>query len=193
MIVHDLKKTVQLIITYPLLKIGIVVDEEGTVKKSYSALDETNDIDLLDDEDIVISNNSNECITHKKLISYDCPEAKVEKYLISNLDLIEKGMQYINCQYSVENGFVDIMAKDIKGNKCIIEVKNNPYNKDICFQSLYYPQTIEGNTRMIVINSDYQNRILKALKQIGNIEIYKYGLTLNDKNEISDFNLQRVI
>jgi hypothetical protein len=177
-----------------LLKIGIVVDEEGTVKQSYTVLGNVNDIDLLDEEDIVISNNSIEGNTQKKLIRYNCPEARIEKYLINKLDLIEKGMQYINCQYSVENGFVDILAKDMKGNMCIIEVKNNPYNKDICFQSLYYPQTIGGNTRMIVLNSDYQNRILKALKQIENIEIYKYRLTINDdSNEISSFDLQRVI
>lgn len=45
-------------------------------------------------------------------------------------------MNFIDRQYKVENGIIDIIAKDKNGTKCIIELKVVEDDKSLVWQSL---------------------------------------------------------
>lgn len=111
-------------------------------------------------------------------------EKDLEKILQNNLNKIEIGLIFIKAQYEVQNGYIDILAEDISGTKCIIELKIVDDCKDLVFQSAYYPTQFNENVRMITICPNYKPKILSALKSIKNIEIKKYyfqGKGLDDQ------------
>jgi hypothetical protein len=108
-------------------------------------------------------------ISNKNMLEKD-----LETIIIYNLGKIEDGMKLIKSQYEIDNGFIDILAKDANGVKCIIELKIVDDCKDIIFQSAYYPTQFNEKVRMITICPDYKPKILAALKNMGNVEIKKY-------------------
>ena len=53
------------------------------------------------------------------------------------MDIIEEGMQFISSQFAVDNGRLDILARDRNGTLCVIELKVND-DTDLIYQSVYY-------------------------------------------------------
>ena len=120
-------------------------------------------------------------------------EEELEDYLVENLDLIEKGLMLVKRQFSISGGFIDILAKDSKGNMCIIEIKISE-DKNIVWQSLHYPNEIKkeynSNVRMITVAPEYSTPIYNALKSIGNVEMFSYTIGVSN-SEISKLTLMK--
>jgi hypothetical protein len=108
-------------------------------------------------------------ISHPNFVEKD-----LERLLVRNLDVLESGLKLIKNQYEIQNGFIDILAEDENGVKCIIELKIDSGCKDIVFQSAYYPTQFDEPVRMITISPGYKDKIHSALKNIGNVEMYTY-------------------
>ncbi|MFK4480918.1 endonuclease NucS domain-containing protein [Bacillus sp. RC206] len=96
-------------------------------------------------------------------------------------------MSFIERQYRVENGIIDIIAKDKNGTKCIIELKMVEDDKSLVWQSAYYPSCFNEDVRMITIAPNYSNRIYNALKNINNVEMKVFDKNSNGKFDIKDF------
>lgn len=105
----------------------------------------------------------------------DCDEKYLELFLADNIQLIEEGMELIETQFSIENGIIDILAKDKSGVLCIIELKVVGNEERILFQSAYYPTQFDEPVRMITIAPNYDKKIYLALKRI-DIETLTYYL-----------------
>ena len=101
-------------------------------------------------------------------------EKDIEKYLSENLNIIEEGLTLIKQQYKVENGYIDILARDKNNVICIIEIKKVDNDKSIVEQCVYYPSEFDEETRMIAIAPSYKDRILKALTSLKYVEIRTY-------------------
>ncbi|PLS19666.1 hypothetical protein CVD28_04415 [Bacillus sp. M6-12] len=106
-------------------------------------------------------------------------ENDLEKYLIKHLDLIEEGLRYVDRQYSIKDGRIDVLAKDKEGNFVILELKTVEDFKDIFWQSIYYPMQFKTEhhvekVRMITIAPKYPEHILLPLQQIHGIEIIQF-------------------
>ena len=105
-------------------------------------------------------------------------ESDLEKYLKYNLSLIEDGLKYIGSQVIIDNGRIDILAKDINNNLVIIELKVRE-DKELIWQSIYYPMKLKekekvNNVRMITLAPEYPSHIYQPLKSIGGVEIMQY-------------------
>ncbi|MCU5058885.1 endonuclease NucS [Bacillus cereus] len=118
------------------------------------------------------------------------PESLLEDILCDHIFTIEEGMSFIERQYRVDNGVIDIIAKDRNGTKCIIELKVVADDKNLAWQSAYYPSCFDEDIRMITIAPNYSDRIYNALKNISNVEMMVFGKDKNGKFEIKDFEVQ---
>ncbi|MCU5616993.1 endonuclease NucS [Bacillus cereus] len=115
------------------------------------------------------------------------PESLLEDILCDHIFVIEEGMSFIERQYRVDNGIIDIIAKDKNGTKCIIELKVVADDKNLAWQSAYYPSCFDEDIRMITIAPNYSDRIYNALKNISNVEMKVFGKDSNGKFDIKDF------
>ncbi|KAA9007406.1 DUF91 domain-containing protein [Paenibacillus spiritus] len=101
-------------------------------------------------------------------------EKDLENYLKDNLCLVEDGMTLIGCQYSVTDGYIDILAEDIFRCKCIIELKIKNDDTSLVFQSVYYPSEFNEKVRMITITPGYVPRIKQSLESLRYVELMEY-------------------
>ncbi|WP_257130683.1 endonuclease NucS domain-containing protein [Bacillus pseudomycoides] len=115
------------------------------------------------------------------------PETLLEDILCDHIGTIEEGMTFIERQYRVGNGIIDIIAKDKNGTKCIIELKKVEDDKSLVWQSAYYPFCFDEDVRMITIAPNYSDRIYNALKNISNVKMKVFGKDENGKFQIKDF------
>jgi Endonuclease NucS len=105
-------------------------------------------------------------------------ENDLENFLIKNLDLIEEGLRYIDKQYSIKDGRIDILARDKNNEYVILELKVQE-DKELIWQSLFYPMQFKiehhvEKVRMITIAPKYPNHILIPLQQISGVEIMQF-------------------
>lgn len=136
----------------------------------------------------------NEIIENRKyIVNVFHTEKALEEKVINNINLIEDGMKYIGSQVEVNGGIIDILAEDINGNTCIIELKIKSDDERIAFQCLYYPKEIKSisnkniktsKIRMITICPDYTGKIRKVLRDIKGVEMKRYILNRNNELEI---------
>jgi len=72
-------------------------------------------------------------IRNKKYKVRNNYEKQLENYIVVNLQLIEDDMKLIKVQYSVNDGIIDILARDKNNKLCIIELVRvwffNVFNK----------------------------------------------------------------
>lgn len=121
-------------------------------------------------------------------------ENDLEDYLITHLNLIENGLSYLSRQYVLDEGRIDILAKDKNDNIVIIEIKID-FDKKIIWQSLYYPIEIQKkypnkNIRMLTIMPDYPNYLLEPLNKL-NVEKFAYNIKVQS-NKIIKLELRKV-
>lgn len=101
-------------------------------------------------------------------------EKKLENILIKNMELIEHGMEYIDNQYEVTDGRVDIFSRDKDGVMCVIELKVVEDDEKLVFQSVYYPTQFNEKVRMITIAPGYTNKIRTSLQSLKYVEMKIY-------------------
>jgi Holliday junction resolvase-like predicted endonuclease len=119
--------------------------------------------------------------------SFVITKEKVLETLISNnLNQIEEGLTLIKTQYEVDNGFIDILAKDNQGITTIIEIKIKKDDPKLVEQCVYYPTQFEEQTRIITIAPTYSNKLYSTLSYLGYVEIKNYYIEDNCL-KISDF------
>jgi len=58
-------------------------------------------------------------------------ETDLEQLIINDISVIEEGMTFIGNQIKIENGIIDILARDKNNTLCIIELKIVTDCKDI--------------------------------------------------------------
>lgn len=122
-----------------------------------------------------------EHLKDKNKVSYNVKsisESELERYVMHNLNEIEKGLQFVAKQVSIKSGRIDILARDKLGQYVIVELKVAE-DKELIWQSLYYPLQLckelkLNNVRMITLAPDYPAHILEPLKLLNNVEIIKY-------------------
>ncbi|WCK56950.1 endonuclease NucS (plasmid) [Aneurinibacillus sp. Ricciae_BoGa-3] len=106
-------------------------------------------------------------------------ESELEKYLIKHLDVIEEGLTYVGRQYTIQNGRIDILARDKEKQYVIIELKVTE-DKELLWQSIYYPIQFKtehqvDNVRMITVAPMYPLHILLPLQKIGGVEMIEFS------------------
>ncbi|MDF2879528.1 MAG: nuclease of the RecB family [Clostridiaceae bacterium] len=104
-------------------------------------------------------------------------EADVENFLISNLNLLEEGLKYVDKQCVVKGGRIDIVAKDINNSVVLIELKLH-LRKEILWQCLRYPKAYMDinnvdKVRMLAVTPKLPEHILQPLIEAG-IEVMQY-------------------
>jgi len=72
-------------------------------------------------------------------------EANIEKYLISNLDLLGENLILIGHQYRTPIGIIDILCKDREENYIVIELKGHKCSDKIVGQIQRYLVWVEKN------------------------------------------------
>lgn len=121
------------------------------------------------------------------------PEVLLEELLCDHIEVIEEGMSFVERQYKVENGIIDIIAKDKNGTKCIIELKVVADDKSLAWQSAYYPSCFDEDVRMITIAPNYTDRIYNALKNISNVEMKVFCKDKNGKFQVKNFEVKEPV
>ncbi|MHB9924613.1 endonuclease NucS domain-containing protein [Clostridium botulinum] len=111
-------------------------------------------------------------------------EEKLEDYLVNNLNKIEEGLTLIKRQYQIENGVIDILARDKNNKLCIIELKIVSDDKGLIYQCAYYPTQFKEETRIITIAPKYNKNIKESLKALGGIELLIYKNLDFKENEV---------
>ncbi|MGR5983412.1 endonuclease NucS domain-containing protein [Bacillus cereus] len=85
--------------------------------------------------------------------------------MVDYIEIIEEDMEFIERQFKIENGVIDILAKDRNGTLCIIELKVNELDKHLVWQSAYYPTCFQEKTRIITIAPKYNQKNLQCPKK----------------------------
>lgn len=114
-------------------------------------------------------------------------ESFLEDFLVDYIEIIEEDMEFIERQFKIENGVIDILAKDRNGTLCIIELKVNELDKHLVWQSAYYPTCFQEKTRIITIAPKYNQKIYNALKNVKNVEIKAISKNEEGLLEVTDF------
>ncbi|MCU5742892.1 endonuclease NucS [Bacillus cereus] len=117
-------------------------------------------------------------------------EDLLEAILCEYIGSIEDNMKLISNQYKVGNGIIDILAQDKNGVKCIIELKVTEDDKNLIWQSAYYPSCFDEEVRMITIAPNYSSRIYNALRNVKNVEMKVFGKNEDGIFEIKDFKVE---
>lgn len=104
-----------------------------------------------------------ELVTDGKLLS----ESELEKYVIRHLDNIESGLRYLDSQYLLPKGRIDVLARDQNGALVIIELKVEK-DTDVLWQKWYYTKEIKKrfsteNVRFMVILPEFYEEIVEPL------------------------------
>ncbi|MDR4408203.1 DUF91 domain-containing protein [Bacillus anthracis] len=133
----------------------------------------------------------------KKLITSEIlqgTEELLEDYLCEHIEVIEEGMKFLSRQDRIDYGVIDILAKDKNDTRCVIELKINEPDKNILWQSAYYPSySKDEKIRMITIAPSYPPKIYNALLNVKDVEMKVFFKNANGLFEIKDFNTQSKI
>lgn len=105
-------------------------------------------------------------------------ESDLEKFLIKNLEALEEGLRFLEKQVSIQDGRIDILARDKSDNLVIIELKVQE-DKELVWQSVYYPMQFKKErqlkkVRMVTVCPSYPPHILHTLRQIDGVEMIRF-------------------
>lgn len=116
--------------------------------------------------------------TYVRMDTKTIAEQDVEKYLYSRLELIEEGLTYVDRQVTIQDGRIDILAKDKEGTFVIIELKVVE-DKELVWQCMYYPMQIKkmyglSHVRMMTLAPEYSYSLRVTLEQLGYVEMKSF-------------------
>lgn len=129
-----------------------------------------------------------EIVTEESEFAY---EKDLQKYLIKNLSIIEKGLKpYQTDGVSGEEFYVpgtsrriDILAIDKQNYYVVIELKVSRGYEKVVGQTLFYQSSIKTHfnqerVRVIIIAREITNELKTATKFLPNFELFEYQLSL---------------
>jgi len=116
-------------------------------------------------------------------------EKDLQQYLSVRVGELEEGLSLVDggIEYSTEAGRVDLLAKDNQGNLVVIELKAVKAKDSALGQLLGYVGCVmqnNSNVRGILVASDFDKRVVFAVKALSNIKLVKYELSFK-LNEIT--------
>ncbi|RST76182.1 DUF91 domain-containing protein [Siminovitchia acidinfaciens] len=119
----------------------------------------------------------------------DSSESALEHYIADHIEIIEEGLTLIERQKKVDGGagVIDILAKDLNNNICVIELKIVDNDKSIVWQSAFYQSEFGPNVRVITIAPNYSPNIVKALSNVRNTELKFYFINEDGHLQIKDY------
>ena len=114
----------------------------------------------------------------KRVDTATITESDIESYIRSNLDEIETGLKIVGQQVQIDDGRIDLLAKDAEGRYVIIELKIED-DKKVIWQSLYYPKQIQklyrtNDVRMMILAPSFSPSIASVLTDFPHVECYEY-------------------
>lgn len=122
-------------------------------------------------------------------------EKDLEDFLVKRLEIIEHGLRYVDRQVILENGRLDILAKDINGEYVIIELKVVE-DKDLLWQVVVYPTQFKAkyninNVRIITLCPNYPEHMKMALSQNGSVEMIEFKPII-DSGKLIDIRTKKI-
>lgn len=118
-------------------------------------------------------------------------EQDLQKYLIKNLGIIEKGLRLYEGEEGNEgkefviddNKRIDILAIDKENVPVVIELKVSRGHERVIGQSLYYKNKIKKmfnvpKVRVIIISREITNELKIATEELKDVELYDYELSV---------------
>ncbi len=125
-------------------------------------------------------------------------EQDLQKYLVKNLGIIEKGLKLYQgeegnegIEYVIDdNKRIDILAIDKNNVPVVIELKVSRGHERVIGQSLYYKNKIKKQfnvprVRVIIISREITSELRIATEELPDIELYDYELSVKLK-KVSD-------
>ncbi len=118
-------------------------------------------------------------------------EQDLQKYLIKNLSIIEKGLKLYEGEEGNEgkefviddNKRIDILAIDKDNVPVVIELKVSRGHERVIGQSLYYKNKIKKlfnvpKVRVIIISREITTELKIATEELQDVELYDYELSV---------------
>lgn len=118
-------------------------------------------------------------------------EQDLQKYLIKNLGIIEKGLKLYEGEEGNEgkefviddNKRIDILAIDKDNVPVVIELKVSRGHERVIGQSLYYKNKIKKlfnvpKVRVIIISREISTELEIATEELQDVELYNYELSV---------------
>lgn len=114
-------------------------------------------------------------------------EDELEREIVQNVGLIERGLVLKSRQYKTDAGIVDLLAEDSMGNVVVIELKAGDAEEKALVQLLRYMAAIKKYTlnrevRGIIVAHSFSDETRLAASMIPNIKLKTYRIRI----EISD-------
>lgn len=136
-------------------------------------------LDLIEKSDLVDEEIIEEQVVTEFAISL---EKDLQNYLSNRLTEIEEGLTLVSREYKTDAGFIDILCKDKNNGYVVIETKAGKAKDGALGQILGYigalkESSITENIRGILVASDFDSRLLYAVKASANITLTKYNLS----------------
>lgn len=121
-------------------------------------------------------------------------ETMLEDHLYRNLSLVEAGLRPLDRQFTLDNGRVDILAKDSEGKIVVIEVKVET-DTDLVWQEDYYVKELEktfgkGQVRFLAVVPNYEPHIMNTIAEKGHCDIYSFNAVMKGKT-LKEIHLQK--
>jgi len=131
---------------------------------------------------IIISNDEIENDIEETINSRLSFERDLHSYLSMNISKIENNLILLEdgIEYQIDAGRIDLLAKDNQGNTIVIELKAGKANDSALGQLLGYIGCLSENPkkykniRGILVASDFDKRVVYAVKNLQNIKLVKY-------------------
>ncbi len=141
---------------------------------------------------VIISNDDIEKDIEETINSRLSFERDLHSYLSMNIDEIDKDLFLFEdgIEYKIDAGRIDLLAKDNQENTVVIELKAGKATDSALGQLLGYIGCLSENPekykniRGVLVASDFDKRVIYAVKNLPNIKLVKYQVA---------FKLQEVI
>ncbi len=121
-----------------------------------------------------------EHLRYKELIinqERNYPERDLEDYLVAGrLDLIEKGIKFVDRQYECKSGILDIFAKDAADKDLVIELKMGKYNAKNVIKQIERYLSEHVDARLFFVAPEISGTVYHEFKELvakGKVTFYK--------------------
>lgn len=97
-------------------------------------------------------------------------ESEIEASIISDLEILEKGLELVDHRYSTPVGNIDILCRDKNGNFVVVELKRGKGSYEVVGQIQKYMGWVSENlvkdkqVRGIIVVKDYDQELEYAIK-----------------------------
>ena len=128
--------------------------------------------------------------TNTKIIT----ESQLRDYLFANLNLLDETLYPIEKEAVLQEGRLDILARDDDENMVAIEIKTE-IDKRLVWQCMYYQESLKkkykNKIRVITVCPSYPEYLLIVLKKIPDLEMYQYQLH-STNSKIEDIQIKKI-